>query len=54
MADNNEIRADIKINVESNAEEAVAKTEKAFDSLNNRVNSQNSGGSFHNDSIIRY
>lgn len=45
MADNNELRADIKINVESNAEEAVAKTEKAFDSLNNRVNSQNRGSS---------
>lgn len=45
MADNNELRADIKINVESNAEEAVAKAEKAFDSLNNRVNSQNSGSS---------
>lgn len=45
MADNNELRADIEINVESNAEEAVAKTEKAFDSLNNRVNSQNSSRS---------
>lgn len=45
MADNNELRADIKINVESNAEEAVAKAEKAFDSLNNRVNSQNRGSS---------
>ena len=45
MADNNEIRADIEINVESNAEEAVAKAEKAFDNLNNKVNSQNKGSS---------
>lgn len=45
MADNNELRANIEINVESNAEEAVAKTEKAFDSLNNKVNSQNSSRS---------
>ena len=45
MADNNELRADIEINVESNAEEAVAKAEKAFDNLNNKVNSQNKGSS---------